>query len=1409
MSYNDGTTTFNLAGISTGHTVPVSPTVNTTYTIVSVSDATTCAGAGGSATTITVNPVPVATIASSPSPICLGQSSTLTFTLTGTGPFNVSYSDGTTTFNLTGINTGHTVPVSPTANTTYTIVGVSDATTCTGAAGSATTVNVIPVPVATISSSPSPICSGQSSTLTFTLTGTGPFDVSYNDGSTTFNLTGINTGHTVSVSPTVNTTYTIISVTDASVCPGTGGSTTTINVTPLPNANFGGLNASYCLTEPSATLTPVTPGGTFSGPGISGNVFDPSVAGAGTHTIQYSITVSGCTSVATQNVDVLPVPDATINAAGPFCASDATVILTAATGGGTWSGPGITNAATGAFDPAIAGPGVKVISYQVTVGGCTSNDTQNITVFAAPNATITDPGPFCTTDAAVNLTAATAGGLWSGTGITDAVLGTFNPATAGSGSHDIIYAITVGSCSDADTITINVSTPPDATITPVGPLCTNDAAFTLTAVTAGGTWSGPGITNAATGLFNPATAGQGTHTITYSITIGGCSDTETTDIQVDQAPDATITAAGPFCTLDPAVNLVAATTGGTWSGNGITDTSLGTFNPATAGAGNHQIIYTVVNGICTDADTISIAVSTPPDASITPAGPVCTNDPAFTLSAVTAGGTWSGPGITNAATGLFNPATAGQGTHTITYSITIGGCSDTQTTDIVVNSAVNPVINPAGPFCLISTPVNLTATVPGGTWSGNGITDAVNGTFNPATAGVGSHLITYTVTGACSTPATRSIVVNPTCGGNNCFAYSIEIDTTLSKRPSCFSGSNDGVIALRISGLVPGPYIVTILNRNNGTSVQPPQSSPIGSTTHVFVFPTLSPGEYQYRVVNQVGDTCIQDFDLLVKTTVEASASGLANVTCFGEPTGQAVLTVTSGGNSPYEYSIDGTTWTTFVSGGLISNLPPNGTYNILVRDDASDVCPAEVPVTINNANPEITATFETEDATCNGGDGRIFNITPTGGSGGPYQFSLDGITYQDEDFFDELDGGTYQVRVKDNSDCIQLISIPVTSPGSVDVTVNAVNGDCSNNGNSGHIDVTINDSGVYQVALSTDPFNEPADEDYNNYTGTLPFDNLASDTYYIYVREVGNQCRPDRIEQIIEGAIPITFTIESFCSGGNQVSLSLVGITGDVTSGNPITVEVFRKFFSDPVATGVADPTNPVFTMAYDVAPWSDFLQTPGEYEIQLSQNQADPIFCAIRSERIDYTVTSPLTAFVGEVRESYPDIANGSMEIVNFSGGSLPYEIKIELDQPAVPGQSYGTDWEEVQQNSNLQYVKRYENLPAGRYEVLIRDANECLLELDPPGVVPLDTDIYIPNIITPNGDNDNSVFFIRNLPEEGAQLVITNRWGKEVYSSNNYQNNWDAEEVSDGIYFYRLRVEGGNPINGWVEVMRGNKP
>lgn len=88
-------------------------------------------------------------------------------------------------------------------------------------------------------------------------------------------------------------------------------------------------------------------------------------------------------------------------------------------------------------------------------------------------------------------------------------------------------------------------------------------------------------------------------------------------------------------------------------------------------------------------DNVTVSCSTI-DPTISLAGPFCETDGALNLTGGTAGGTWSGTGITNAGNGTFDPGVAGVGTHTITYTVGAAPCVATDNIDIIVNNCALP-----------------------------------------------------------------------------------------------------------------------------------------------------------------------------------------------------------------------------------------------------------------------------------------------------------------------------------------------------------------------------------------------------------------------------------------------------------------------------------------------------------------------------------------------------------------------------------------------------------------------------------------------------------------------------------------------------------------------------------------------
>ena len=146
-----------------------------------------------------------------------------------------------------------------------------------------------------------------------------------------------------------------------------------------------------------------------------------------------------------------------------------------------------------------------------------------------------------------------------------------------------------------------------------------------------------------------------------------------------------------------------------------------------------------VNGDHPPVVTTAIILIVPlPDATITPVDTLCLQSDPVTLHAHDAGGKWAGEGVVN---NSFNPLLAGVGNHLIRYDITNNnGCTDSDQITITVMPSPMVIIAPVNTLLVTDTPVSLSASPPGGNFSGAGTT---GNTFNPSSAGLGMHVITY------------------------------------------------------------------------------------------------------------------------------------------------------------------------------------------------------------------------------------------------------------------------------------------------------------------------------------------------------------------------------------------------------------------------------------------------------------------------------------------------------------------------------------------------------------------------------------------------------------------------------------------------------------------------------------------
>jgi PKD repeat protein len=201
-----------------GSQITVSPTTSTIYSVTGSSG-----GCTGSATvSITVYPLPDISVSAVPNTICVGQSTTIS-------------ASGASTYQWSNGMSGSSITVSPTSTTIYTVTGTSSAG-CHNI--NTVTITVNQLPTINITSNPSHICAGSSSTLTAS-------------GASSYIWSNNMSGSIITVSPSSTTTYTVTG-TNSNNCSNTA--TATVIVESMPGAGNININATQICQNEALSL---------------------------------------------------------------------------------------------------------------------------------------------------------------------------------------------------------------------------------------------------------------------------------------------------------------------------------------------------------------------------------------------------------------------------------------------------------------------------------------------------------------------------------------------------------------------------------------------------------------------------------------------------------------------------------------------------------------------------------------------------------------------------------------------------------------------------------------------------------------------------------------------------------------------------------------------------------------------------------------------------------------------------------------------------------------------------------------------------------------------------------------------------------------------------------------------------
>jgi gliding motility-associated-like protein len=653
-----------------------------------------------------------------------------------------------------------------------------------------------------------------------------------------------------SVCPAVPTLYTV-TVTEVE----TGAVSTASVQVGIESGAIATLDQTICQSVDDIVMEADTDG-EWWGDGLEfeTTVFDPDSVIGGGLTYVYFQSENCLDSV---RFDIVPIQTDDIIAA---CPESPDFTLNSQPGSGTWSGPFTT--VSGIFSPVTAG--TYTVTY--TLGACT--DLLTVNVDSIEGVFLLDT--ICQSVWTDTIQFSPPGGYWSGPGVLDSLLGVYVPSSIAPG--DVSWLYTINGCTQtAQGYIKEIDIGPSFTTAcpQEQPLVWYEAPSPRPP---GGVWTGDGIINAASGLFDPLLFPSDTYTSILYNAPNGCSDTTVIwVIQTQIGPDTIF-----FCDSDRDLRLnqdnigVRPEWGGQWTGNGLLEPNDDEwyFDPGLAGVGFHTLYYLRNN--CTDSMVMAVYPTQLPQGSYS----FCSTAPGEFLAPGISGGIWSPIAGLNTGNGFFDPGEADPGEYYI-YWTNEAGCSDS----IFIQLEQLPPANISGlqnVYCVSDIDYDFTSTPEGGL-----LTGIDPSPFNPASYGPGTYAVNYTVVGTnCVSSTQLTITVYP------------GLETTLQASDTLLCSGQSATLEIVATTGAPDPQWTYTWSHG---------AFPVSTTTVV-------PSQSQWYAVT-TGDGCSEPItdsvfiEVLPRTEVDVLTSDLL---CFGDTGFVQAQVVTPGSFLVYWNGVEG-----------------------------------------------------------------------------------------------------------------------------------------------------------------------------------------------------------------------------------------------------------------------------------------------------------------------------------------------------------------------------------------------------------------------------------------------------------------------------------------------------------------------
>ena len=445
--------------------------------------------------------------------------------------------------------------------------------------------------------------------------------------------------------------------------------------------------------------------------------------------------------------------------------------------------------------------------------------------------------------------------------------------------------------------------------------------------------------------------------------------------------------------------------------------------------------------------------------------------------------------------------------------------------------------------------------------------------------------------------------------------------------------------------------------------------------------------------------------DLVSKTEINCKDATTGEIQVDGGPEWTA----------PVEYSFNNGPWQ---AGNIFSNLPV-GIYKVKIRDATGCIDSLDIPIT--QLYPDfLISNILIQKASCSGSADGSVTINVAGGKN-PYQYSLDGINFQNSNVFN-LTQGNYTITVKDNNNCsaFQNVFIPLDNVVTLEAGLNKTI--CE--GKSIQLITLSNaNSFIWSPAVAL-----------NNTSLQSPVANPVTTIKYYVTATTGICNRFDSVTVFVNAApTPNAGPDSSICFGKN---IQLSGSGG---------VSYFWSPSSSLNNNRIQNPTT---------------INLPGT--ITYSLHVVDANGCnSLKKDEVVITVTRQ--AIVDAGRDTVLAVGQPlGLNANDINGvGFIQYEWLpyYGLNNPLISTPIAILDKDIT-------------------YTVTARTALGCVATDKIKIQVYKGPDIYVPNAFTPNRDSKNDI--LKAIPvgiKDFHYFRIYDRWGSLIFSTTNPANGWDG--------------------------------